>query len=58
MLPFVINAVGLSNSSKVSCNDLTVDDPLPSVLELSEDGYVLSLGTRITEVNLETTDDN
>lgn len=58
MLPFVIHATGLTSTPKYPHNSLTAEDPLPSVLELSGDGYLLSHATRITEVNVETTDDN
>lgn len=58
MLPFVIHATGLPSSPKTPCNSLTAEDPLPSVLELSGEGYLLSHNTRMTAVNAETTDDN
>lgn len=58
MLPFVIHATGFAYTPKTPCNNLTAEDPLPSVLELSGDGYLLSHATRLTEVNAETTDDN
>lgn len=58
-LPFIISVSGQPIGSPASSfSELTVEDPLPSVLMLSTDGYVLSHGTRVTEVNQETTDDN
>ena len=33
-------------------------DPSPAVLEISDAGYVLSRGTRVTAAKPETTDDN
>jgi hypothetical protein len=58
MLPFVILATGLTSPPKPSCDSFTTEDPLPSVVKLAEDGYVLSTTTRLTEVSRETTDDN
>jgi hypothetical protein len=58
ILPFVIHATGLASTPKTLCNGLTAEDPLPSVLDLSGDGYLLSHATRMTAVNAETTDDN
>jgi hypothetical protein len=58
LLPFVIHATGLASLPKAPRNSLTTEDPLPSVLELTGDGYVLSIATRLTAVSRETTDDN
>lgn len=58
-LPFVISVSSQPINSPTSpYGEFTLEDPLPSVLELSRDGNVLSHGTRLTEVNRETTDDN
>ncbi|KMY03618.1 hypothetical protein V476_21815 [Pseudomonas syringae KCTC 12500] len=35
-----------------------LDDQIPAVLDRSDEGYVLSRQTYVTEVKLETTDDN
>lgn len=58
MLPFVINVAGLASSAHPSCNSLTAEEPLPSILASSGEGYLLSHATRMTAVQAETTDDN
>jgi hypothetical protein len=59
-IPTVLRAV-LSFSGTVRLprmSTLASEDPLPSVVDINSGGYVLSHGTRLTEVGRETTDDN
>lgn len=44
----------------VACHGdgLTLDDPLPAVVEISTGGYALSRVSKLTEVSRETTDDS
>lgn len=36
---------------------LTSEDPLPAVVNVSLDGYIISNSTKLTAINRETTDD-
>jgi hypothetical protein len=58
MFPFVIKEAGINSLRGTTCNEQTADDPMPSVLDTSAEGYVLSGATRLTEVGRESTDDN
>lgn len=56
LIPLVLRVSG-SQGAYVSA-DLSVDeDILPTVVEMDNDGRLLSRGTRVTEVHSETTDD-
>lgn len=58
-LPFVISVSSQTINLPTSpFGEFTIEDPLPTVLELSSNGNVLSHSTRLTEVNQETTDEN
>lgn len=59
-IPTVLRAV-LSTSGAVHLprmTTLTSEDPLPAVVDIDSGDYLLSHGTRLTEIGRETTDDN
>ncbi|MDP3607794.1 MAG: hypothetical protein Q8R74_01820 [Methylophilus sp.] len=62
LLPLVMRKnQKLSNHHKfliAQQDELTIDEPLPAILDLKEGGYKVERSTRVTEVNRETTDDN
>lgn len=57
--PLIVALAKGHESSQPSHHDqLTAEDTLPAVLDQSSDGYVISRQTFVTDVTLETTDDN
>ena len=58
-LPLVLHGVrpALTGCHPSRAEGLTVEDPLPAVLDVNAKGYVLAPRTRFTEVQRETTDD-
>jgi hypothetical protein len=59
-LPFILHAAKLCDpvGDPFSGDFPANEDPLPVTLEIGAAGYLLSHGTRITDVRRETTDDN
>jgi hypothetical protein len=57
LVPLILRVVGVQTVSTHTglCGD---EDALPTVVELSNDGLLLSRGTKVTEVHSETTDDS
>lgn len=56
LVPLILRALG----PRVMPGDIALDgeDALPIIVELRDDGLLLSRGTKITEVRAETTDDS
>lgn len=58
MLPFIVRTFTTCAESGVGSSGLTADEePLPGIVSLNSEGFVVARLTRLTKVAQETTDD-
>ena len=55
-LPFIHRYAAIPCNS-AGCDEVTTDDPLPAIVEMTGDGLARERATRLTDVSHETTDD-